>query len=117
MCYRAGDNAQIRALAERLGWNVEVKRLAYRPGGRLIDVFRGTNLWGIDRKRSSPLEGPWPDLIISASMRNEPVCRWIQAPVGRPRALRPHRQALGRRVPLRPRDLRTRVPVPAAPTC
>ena len=82
MCYRAGDNAQIRALAERLGWNVEVKRLAYRPGGRLIDVFRGTNLWGIDRKRSSPLEGPWPDLIISASMRNEPVCRWIQARSG-----------------------------------
>jgi mitochondrial fission protein ELM1 len=82
LCYRAGDNAQIRALAERLGWNVEVKRLAYRPGGRLIDVWRGTNLLGIDRKRSSPLEGPWPDLIISASMRNEPVCRWIKAQSG-----------------------------------
>ena len=39
-------------------------------------------------------------------------------PVGRPRALRPHRQALGRRVPLRPRDLRARVPgAGGRPTC
>ena len=79
LCYRAGDNAQIRALAEQLGWAVEFKRLAYRPGGRLIDVWRGTNLFGIDPQRSSALGPPWPDLIISAAMRNEPVCRWIRA--------------------------------------
>jgi hypothetical protein len=29
LCYRTGDNAQIRALAERLGWKVEYKHLAY----------------------------------------------------------------------------------------
>ena len=82
MCYRAGDNVQIRALAEALGWTLEVKRLAYRPGGRLIDVWRGTNLLGIDRQLSSALGPPWPDLIISAAMRNEPVCRWIRAQSG-----------------------------------
>ena len=78
MCYRAGDNAQIRALAQQLGWTLEIKRLAYRPGGRLIDVWRGSNLLGIDRRRSSALAPPWPDLVISAAMRNEPVCRWIR---------------------------------------
>jgi uncharacterized protein len=30
------------------------------------------------RRKSSPLEPPWPDLIISAGRRNEPPCRWIQ---------------------------------------
>jgi len=77
-CARAGDDSQIGALAEALGWPVEVKRLSYRRLGRLFDVWRGSTLLGIDRGRSSPLEPPWPDLVISASMRNEPVCRWIR---------------------------------------
>lgn len=77
LCYRAGENSQILALAEALGLPFEVKRLAYRPGGRLVDVWRMANLLGIDRRRSSPLEPPWPKLVISAGMRNEPVCRWI----------------------------------------
>ncbi len=77
LCYRAGDNSQILALAEALGLPFEVKRLAYRPGGRLVEVWRGANLLGIDPRRSSPLEPPWPELVISAGMRNEPVCRWI----------------------------------------
>jgi mitochondrial fission protein ELM1 len=79
VCERTGDNAQILALAEALGWPYEVKHLAYRRFGRLSDVLRGANLRGIACRRSSPLEPPWPDLLISASMRNEPVCRWIQA--------------------------------------
>jgi mitochondrial fission protein ELM1 len=83
LCYREGDNAQILALAEALGLPFEVKRLCYRPGGRLIDVWRGANLHGICRKHSSSLGGPpWPDLVISASMRNEPVCRWIRRQSG-----------------------------------
>lgn len=77
LCYRAGENSQILALAEALALPFEVKRLAYRPGGRLVEVWRGANLLGIDRRRSSPLEPPWPELVISAGMRNEPVCRWI----------------------------------------
>lgn len=76
---RAGDDAQILALTRALGWPFEVKRLAYRSGGRLVDVWRGTNLLGVDRRRSSELAPPWPDLVVSASMRNEPVCRWIRA--------------------------------------
>ncbi len=82
MCYRAGDNSQIRALAEALGWPFEVKHLQYRWWGYLIDVWRGTTLLGIVRRRSSPLQPPWPDLIISAAMRNEPVCRWLRQQSG-----------------------------------
>ncbi|HEX3209475.1 MAG TPA: mitochondrial fission ELM1 family protein, partial [Geminicoccaceae bacterium] len=82
MCYRAGENSQIRALADALGWPYEEKRLHYRWWGYLADVWRGIKLTGIDRARSSPLEPPWPDLIISAAMRNEPVCRWIRRASG-----------------------------------
>jgi mitochondrial fission protein ELM1 len=83
LCYREGDNSQILALAEALGWPYEVKRLAYRKLGYASDVWRGTTLAGIDRAGSSPLEPPWPDLVISAAMRNEPVCRWIQRQAGK----------------------------------
>jgi mitochondrial fission protein ELM1 len=82
MCYRAGENSQIRALADALGWPYEEKRLHYRWWGYLADVWRGTKLAGIDRRRSSPLQAPWPDLIVSAAMRNEPVCRWIRRASG-----------------------------------
>ena len=82
MCYRAGENSQIRALADALGWPYEEKRLHYRWWGYLVDVWRGAKLAGIDRRRSSPLQEPWPDLIISAAMRNEPVCRWIRQQSG-----------------------------------
>ena len=33
MCYRAGENSQIRALADALGWPYEVKELRYRWSG------------------------------------------------------------------------------------
>jgi mitochondrial fission protein ELM1 len=83
LCYREGDNSQILALANALGWPYEVKRLAYRKWGYASDVWRPTTLAGIDRAASSPLEPPWPDLVISAAMRNEPVCRWIQQQAGK----------------------------------
>ena len=82
LCYRAGENSQMRALADALGWPCEEKRLHYRWWGYLADVWRGTKLLGIVRRRSSPLRAPWPDLIISAAMRNEPVCRWIRRQSG-----------------------------------
>jgi mitochondrial fission protein ELM1 len=82
LCYRAGENSQIRALADALGWPYEEKRLHYRWWGYLADVWRGIKLVGIDQGRSSPLGPPWPDLIISAAMRNEPVCRWIRRAAG-----------------------------------
>jgi hypothetical protein len=79
MGHKAGDNSQIRALAEGLGWPFEVKHLVYRPTELLTNLLAPLTLLGITRGKSSPLVPPWPDLIISAGRRNEPPCRWIQA--------------------------------------
>ena len=78
MGHKAGDNSQILALAEGLGWPFEIKHLVYRPTELLTNLLAPLTLLGIVRRKSSPLEPPWPDLIISAGRRNEPPCRWIQ---------------------------------------
>ncbi len=82
MGHRAGDNAQVLALAEALGWPFEVKRFVYRKYELATNLLLGPTLAGIVRARSSPLAPPWPDLVISAGRRNEPVARWIQARSG-----------------------------------
>jgi hypothetical protein len=96
MGHKAGDNSQILALAEGLGWPFEIKHLVYRPTELLTNLLAPLTLLGVVRRKSSPLAPPWPDLIISAGRRNEPPCRWIQAHadkrvrlvhVGRPWAL------------------------------
>ena len=76
--YRAGERAQVLALAEALGWPFDIKEMDYRRFEFRTSLFRGSDLRGIRLARSSPLEPPWPDLVISAGMRNEPVCRWIR---------------------------------------
>ncbi len=79
--HKIGDNNQVLALAEALGWPHEQKRIVRREN-RLTSklIYRqmlGITLAGIDRERSSTLAPPWPDLVISASRANEMVARWI----------------------------------------
>lgn len=74
--HRAGENTQVLALAEALGWPFEIKRFTYRKG--VPYLLLSASLAGIDIHASDPLNPPWPDLIVSASARNEPICRWIQ---------------------------------------
>ena len=80
--YRAGERSQIVALAEALGWPFELKSLSYRKTEFRTSLFRGSDLRGVRLHDSSPLQAPWPDLVISAGMRNEPVGRWIRAQSG-----------------------------------
>jgi uncharacterized protein len=80
---KAGDNTQITALAEALGWPFETKRLAYRRTELLTNLFAGPTTMGLVAGRSDRLEPPWPELVISAGRRNEPLVRWIQAQAGR----------------------------------
>ena len=80
--YRAGERSQVTALAEALGWGYEVKRLAYRKYEFFTNIFRGNDLRGIRLSQSDALQAPWPDLVITAGMRNEPVCRWIRQQSG-----------------------------------
>jgi len=78
MGHRAGDNTQVRALAEPLGWPFEIKEFAYQNWELATNVLLGDTLAGVKLDQSSPLEPPWPELIITAGRRNEPICRWIQ---------------------------------------
>jgi mitochondrial fission protein ELM1 len=80
--HKAGDNTQVVALAGALGWAFELKRFAYQPWELLSNRLLRVTLAGIDRPGSSPLEPPWPDLIITAGRRNEPVARWIRRQSG-----------------------------------
>ena len=79
---KAGDNAQVLALAEALGWPRADKHIVPQPWEIVPHLLMGPTLAGIDRGASSPLGPPWPDLVITAGRRNEPVARWIRAQAG-----------------------------------
>lgn len=79
---RAGDRSQLLALADALGWPYEVKDLAYNGLHNLPNWLLGKSLAILDRARSSPLSGPWPDLVIDGGKRSVPVARWIRARTG-----------------------------------
>ena len=80
--YRAGERGQVRALADALGWPCETKTLRYRKHVVLPHVLGRTTLRGIDAGSAASLQAPWPDLVISSGVRNEPVCRWIREQSG-----------------------------------
>ena len=79
---KAGDNTQVRALADELGYGYAEKHILARPWELLVHLRRGGSLAGIDRSASSALRPPWPDLVISAGRRNEPVAQWIKQQSG-----------------------------------
>ncbi|MFK7974710.1 MAG: mitochondrial fission ELM1 family protein [Halioglobus sp.] len=76
---KAGDNTQVLALADELGWQCERKTILARASEILVHLGHRATLSGIDIARSSALQAPWPDLVISAGRRNEPVAQWIRA--------------------------------------
>ena len=76
--HKAGENSQVLALAEALGWPFESKNFSYKWYGPAVNLMRCPTLAGIVKERSSILESPWPDLIITAGWSNEPVARWIR---------------------------------------
>lgn len=79
---KAGDNTQVRALAKELGCGYEEKRILARAWELLVHLGARGSLAGIDRHASSALEPPWPDLVITAGRRNEPVAHWIRRQSG-----------------------------------
>lgn len=74
---KAGDNTQVRALAEELGYGYQEKHILARPWELLTHLSLGVTLSGINHGSRQQLMAPWPDLVISAGRRNEPVARWI----------------------------------------
>ena len=76
---RPGNATQALGLAEALAWPYEVKQLRCRAAAALHNRWLGASLAGIDRDASTPLEPPWPDLVIAAGRRTAPVAQWIRA--------------------------------------
>jgi len=79
---KAGDNTQVRALATALGLGFEEKTIQARAWELLAHLGPAATLAGIRRGASSALQPPWPDLVISAGRRNEPVAQWIRKQSG-----------------------------------
>jgi mitochondrial fission protein ELM1 len=76
---RPGNTSQSTGLAEALGWPYTVKNLHFSPASRLHNRLLGASRVSINRRRSSPLAPPWPDLVITAGRRSAPAAQWIRA--------------------------------------
>jgi hypothetical protein len=75
---KPGDNAQVEAVVEALGWPCERRTLHWRaPYATAKPRFRAT-LDHVERSRSGPLEPPWPDLILTIGRRPSMVGLWIK---------------------------------------
>ncbi len=79
---KAGDNNQVLALAESLGWGWIEKHLHYISLELIPNRLLKVTLLGLKKQQSDELGPPWPDLVISAGRRNEPVARWIRKQTG-----------------------------------
>ena len=75
---RAGDNSQVLGLGEALGWPLVQKHFVYTAYEKFVNLPLGAHLLGVDRARSDAVEAPWPDLVISAGRKNEPIARYIR---------------------------------------
>ncbi len=80
--YRAGERRQVQALVDALGWPNESKRVSYRLPAFMPHMLGLSTLHGITPRARQLLQPPWPDLVISSGVRNEPVCRWIRRQSG-----------------------------------
>ena len=75
---KAGDNAQVDAVVERLPWPVEYRRLGFR---RLFVKGKPpllASLFHVDKSRSDALVPPWPDIVITVGRRPAMAALWIR---------------------------------------
>ena len=82
---KAGDATQLRVLGAALaarGWTVEERRLVFHRHELATNLLLRVTLAGLRRDASDPLEAPWPELVLTAGRRNEPVARWIRRASG-----------------------------------
>lgn len=93
---KAGDNAQVLAIAGALGWPCETRRIAMHERWRFGKPPVRASLAHVDLARSDALAPPWPDLVVTIGRRLSSVALWIQEQsrgaaklviVGRPRRL------------------------------
>jgi len=79
---KAGDNAQVTAVAEALPWPVEIRRIAVQARYVLGKPKVEPSLDHVDAAKSDALLPPWPDLVITIGRRMSNVALWIKAQSG-----------------------------------
>ena len=79
---RTGDDKQALRLASALDLPFEEKKIVFTGAARSWRLMLGPSLASIDPARSSALEPPWPDLVLSTGWRQVPVVRWIKQQSG-----------------------------------
>ncbi len=79
---KPGDNAQILNLAEAIGFPYVEKRILVHPKWVQGKPRVKPSVAHVDRERSASLEGPWPDLVITAGRRLSSVGMWIKKASG-----------------------------------
>ena len=75
---RTGDDKQSLRLADALGVPFEEKKIVFNERAATWRLMLGPGLDTVDLDRSSTLEPPWPDMVISTGWRQVPVVRWIR---------------------------------------
>ena len=75
---KLGDNAQVKVLAEALGWPFEVRQVFPKPEWVLGKPAFEPGLHHLDPERSARLEPPWPDLILTIGRRPSMAALWVQ---------------------------------------
>lgn len=79
---KRGDNGQVETIVDALGWPVEHKYVHMKPEWVLGKPRYRPSLQHLDLSRSDPLEGPWPDLIITVGRRPSMVALWVRKQSG-----------------------------------
>jgi mitochondrial fission protein ELM1 len=79
---KLGDNAQVRAIADALGWPYELKHLEFTGVNHFHFRVFGPSLWKVAVDRSSPLVPPWPDLLLTIGRRSTPLALWVRQQSG-----------------------------------
>jgi len=79
---KPGDNAQVRLLADALGWPCETRTLRMRPEWVLGKPRVRASLAHVDPARSDALAPPWPELLITAGRRLSSAALWVQRESG-----------------------------------
>ncbi len=73
-----GDNNQVLALAQALGFPFEEKKLSYNWLRRLPPALLGPTLRSVEKRSRTQLEGEPPDLTLSTGLRSVPAVRELK---------------------------------------
>ena len=88
---KSGDNQQLSVIAaeleRRFDWRSQTRQLRFRRTELLTNVLLGPTLTGLNATQSDELAAPWPQVILTAGRRNEPVARWLQKRAPHPVAI------------------------------